>query len=100
MNQDGIEDMGRLDARLRRIEGEAARAAQHLVTGYSDAEHRAKIAELIRSGKAKATDMFVCIMRYGEPEPETASEPRAHREISPARSCPGFRLNADDIGAL
>ena len=46
----------------------------HIVTGHSDDERRAKIDELIRSGKARDTDLFVRIMRYAEPE--TAPEPR------------------------
>ena len=45
--------MGRLDTRLRRIEGEAARAVRtHVVTGHSDDEHQAKIEALSRSGVA------------------------------------------------
>ena len=46
----------------------------HVVSGHSDAEHRAKIDELIRTGEARDTDLLVRIMRYAEPK--TAPEPR------------------------
>ena len=50
--------MGRLNARLRRIEGQARAQQMHVVTGHSDNEHWTKIDELIRSGKADADQPY------------------------------------------
>ena len=34
--------------------------------GYSDAEHEARIAELIAAHRATPAGLFVCIMKFGD----------------------------------
>jgi hypothetical protein len=38
-----------------------------VVHGHSDAEHETKIQAMQARGKTSEHDLFVCIMRFGEP---------------------------------
>ena len=61
--------MSRSRMRLERLEAVAAPSARVVVVhGHSDAEHTAKIEGLKASGAATDGDLFVCIMRFSEPQ--------------------------------
>jgi hypothetical protein len=55
--------------RLEKLEAVASPSSRVVVVdGHSDAEHTAKIEALMASGTASERDLFVCIMRFGEPQ--------------------------------
>lgn len=55
-----------LSARLRRLEAARDTGSLHVMHGYSDAEHEARIAELIAAHRATPAGLFVCIMKFGD----------------------------------
>ena len=59
--------MTKLETRLRRLEAEQTPRRVVVVTGHSDAEHSAKIEALKAAGEASDRDLFICIMKFGEP---------------------------------
>ena len=55
-------------ARLRRLEEAIAPKARVVVIeGYSEAEHRAKIAALKASGETGERDVIICLRKFGAP---------------------------------
>jgi hypothetical protein len=62
--------MRTLENRISRLEAMATNTKPGLVvvSGYSDAEHEKAIADHIAKGEAQERDLFVCLMRFGEPD--------------------------------
>ena len=60
--------MSTRETRLRRLEADRAPASRVIVvTGYPEAEHRAKVEALKASSEASDNDLFLCIMKFGAP---------------------------------
>jgi hypothetical protein len=61
--------MSRTRARLEKLEAAIApRSGVVVVTGYSDAEHEAKIAELRAKGELEGCNLIVCIRKFFPPD--------------------------------
>ena len=55
-----------LQARITRLEEQRDIGGFFVVQGYSHAEHKERIAELIASNVATVKSLFVCIMKFGK----------------------------------
>lgn len=58
----------KLESRVRKLELiKQGPEIMRIVAGYTDEETNRQQAALIASGKAKATDMFIHVRRFGDP---------------------------------
>jgi hypothetical protein len=55
-----------LSRRVARLEA-VKKTAVVVVSGYSEQDHDRAIADLIAKGSATDRDLFVCLMRFGNP---------------------------------